>query len=79
MTLRYRAGGPALGPALLALKSKPGAPDPNLIPQVVHLTLADTGSQDVEIRVPLPAVPGLQAIREVVLTHGPDAEGRRSP
>jgi len=76
LTLRYRAGGPALGPALLALKAKPGAPDPNLIPQVVHLNLLDTGSQDVEIRVPLPATPGLQSIREVVLTHGPDAEGR---
>ena len=76
LTFKYRAGGPALGPALLALKSKPGAPDPNLIPQVVHLNLLDTGGQDVEVRIPLPATPGLQAIREVVLTHGPDAEGR---
>lgn len=76
LTFRYRAEGPALGPALLALKARPGAPDPNLIPQVVHLTLADTGGQDATVRVPLPATPGLQAIREVVLTHGPDDAGR---
>ena len=76
MTLTYRAGGPAIGPALIALKSKPGAPDPNLIPQVIHVNLADTGSQDVTLRIPLPATPGLQAIREVVLTHGPDDQGR---
>ena len=76
LTLKYRAGGPALGPALLALKAKPGAPDPNLIPQVVHLTLAETGSQDITVRVPLPTTPGLAAIREVVLTQGP---GSRRP
>ena len=76
MTLTYRAGGPAIGPALIALKSKPGAPDPNLIPQVIHVNLVDTGSQEVTLRIPLPATPGLQAIREVVLTHGPDDQGR---
>ena len=73
LTLKYRANGPALGPALLALKAKPGAPDPNLIPQVIHLTLNATGSQDVTVQVPLPATPGLQAIREVVLTQTFDA------
>jgi len=76
MTLRYRATGPALGPALLAFKSKPGAPDPNLIPQVVHLTLLDTQGQEAEVQVPLPATPGLYAIREVVLTQGPLGDGR---
>ena len=76
MTLTYRAGGPAIGPALIALKSQPGAPDPNLIPQVIHVNLVATGSQDLTLRVPLPATPGLQTIREVVLTHGPDDSGR---
>ena len=76
MTLKYRAKGPALGPALLALKAKPGAPDPNLIPQVIHLSLLDTPGHEVEVQVPLPATPGLQAIREVVLTQGPGGEGR---
>ncbi len=76
MTIQYRASGPALGPALIALKSKPGAPDPALIPQVIHLDLADTGNQEMTVRVALPATPGLTSIREVVLTHGPDAEGR---
>ncbi len=76
MTLKYRAKGPALGPALLALKSKPGAPDPTLIPQVIHLNLLDTQGREAEVRVPLPATPGLQAIREVVLTQGPGGDGR---
>ncbi len=76
MTLKYRATGPPLGPALLALKAKPGAPDPNLIPQVVHLTLLDTQGQEAEVWVPLPATPGLFAIREVVLTQGPEGDGR---
>jgi len=77
LTLRYRSPR-AIGPATLALKAKGGPPaDDGLIPQEVQLNLvAAAGREGAELKIPLPATPGLAAIREVVLTHGPDADGR---
>ncbi len=75
MTLAYRTTTP-IGPALLALKAKPGAPEPGLIPREIALNLEIGEDGDHVIRVPLPATPGLARIKEVVLTHGPDPAGR---
>jgi len=72
LTLLYRCSG-GIGPALIQLKPKGRAPDaPGLIPQEIHVDLADTAGKEAEIRVPLPATPGLSRIGEVVVTRGPD-------
>ncbi len=68
LTLRYRSSGP-IAPARIELKPTRGAPvAADLIPKEVSVRLADTGGREEEIRVPLPATPGLSEIKEVVIT-----------
>jgi hypothetical protein len=45
-------------------------PDAGIIATEIFTRLADTGGREEEIRIPLPATPGLRAIKEVVLTWG---------
>lgn len=75
LSLRYRSG--AAGPALLDLKPAGEVPTgTSLIPTQLFLNLADTGGREEEVRIPLPATPGLTEIKEVVLTFRPEGEGR---
>jgi hypothetical protein len=68
LSLRYRSAGP-IAPARIELKPTRGAPvNPDLIPKEISVHLADTGGREQEIRVPLPATPGLSEIKEVVIT-----------
>jgi hypothetical protein len=78
LSLRYRTAGPvgdrqARHPAVIDLKPPAGT---GLIPNQVFSHFADTGGREEEIQMPLPATPGLWEVKEVVLTHGPGAEGR---
>ncbi|WP_435011124.1 hypothetical protein P12x_002422 [Tundrisphaera lichenicola] len=66
LTLRYRSSG-AIDP--LTIDLKPQKSHPGLITRQIFARLADTGSGEAEIRVPLPATPGLAQIKEVVLFH----------
>ncbi len=74
LSLRYRSAGPA-APAVLDLKPA-GAPVPGVLPKKVFANFADTGGRDEEIRVPLPATPGLTQVKEVVITYGQGAGER---
>ena len=49
---------------------------PGVIPTEIFTRFADTGGKEEEVRVPLPATPGLAAVKEVVLTLGAGAEER---
>jgi hypothetical protein len=74
VTLRYRSAG-ALGPAVIDLKP-PGGVAPGLIPTQLFTHLDDTGGRDAELRLQLPATPGLTQVKEFVVTCGTGAEGR---
>jgi hypothetical protein len=70
LTVRYHSAAAAES-AVLALKPVgPANPSAAIIPTEIFTRLADTGGQEEEIRIPLPATPGLRAIKEVVLTCG---------
>jgi hypothetical protein len=75
LSLRYRCAG-AAGAVAIDLKSAGGAADAGRIPTQVFARLADTGGREEEVRVPLPATPGLTQVKEVVLTYAPEAAGR---
>jgi hypothetical protein len=66
LTVRYKWTGPA-APVIIALKP-PKPVSAAVIPTEVFARFADTGGKEAEIRVPLPATPGLTRIKEVVLT-----------
>ena len=53
-----------------------GSPAAGLIPTEIFSRFADTEGQDREIAIPLPATPGLAQIKEVVITFGPESQGR---
>jgi hypothetical protein len=74
LTLRYRFAGPA-APAVIALKP-PGPVPAGVIPTEIFTRFADTGGRDAELRVPLPATPGLARVKEVVVTLGRGAGER---
>jgi hypothetical protein len=74
LSLRYRSAGPA-APAVIQLKLGPQLP-PGHIATEIFTGFADTGGREEEIRVPLPATPGLTEVKEVVVTHGPRAKER---
>jgi hypothetical protein len=74
LSLRYRCAGPA-GSLVFDLKPAGGAAA-GLIPTQVFARLADTGGREEELRIPLPATPGLTHVKEVVLTYAPEAAGR---
>src|SRR5207248_1592737 len=75
LSLRYRLAGSG-GPAVIDLKPADAPPDAGRIPTQIFTRLADTGGREAEVRVPLPATPGLWQVKEVVVTYGPGAEGR---
>ncbi len=70
LTLRYRSTN--AGPATIELK----AVDPCLIPMQLFARFNDTAGRDAEIVVPLPATPGLNHLKEIVVVFEP--EGKRS-
>jgi hypothetical protein len=76
LTLRYRAAGPAR-PAVIDLKPAGNAPaEAGLIATQLFTHFADTGGREEEIRIPLPATPGLARIKEVVILYGQGPEGQ---
>lgn len=75
LTFRYRSSR-ALDPVTIELKPfKPTTDDSGLISRAIFLKIEATGEGEQEIRVPLPATPGLERIKEVVLYH----EGAKGP
>jgi hypothetical protein len=69
LSIRYHSA--ATGPTVIALKpAGPVNPDAGIIPTELFTRLADTGGREEEIRIPLPATPGLRTVKEVVLTCG---------
>jgi hypothetical protein len=71
LRLRYRCS-QTLEPMVIALKPATSAkPDARIIATEIFSRFADTGGQEEEICIPLPATPGLRKIKEVVLTVGP--------
>jgi hypothetical protein len=70
LAIRYHSAA-ALEPVVIALKpAGPVKADAAIIPTELFTRLADTGGQEEEIHIPLPATPGLRAIKEIVLTWG---------
>jgi hypothetical protein len=71
MRLRYRSAAP-LEPVTIALKPvETPAEGSGLIPKEIFTRLAATGDSEAEIEIPLPAMPGLTQVKEVVLTYEP--------
>jgi hypothetical protein len=69
LRLRYRST-QAMDPVLITLKPAGTAPaEVGVIPKEIVTRLAATNGREAEIAVPLPAMPGLTHVREVVLTH----------
>jgi hypothetical protein len=68
LILRYRSTSP-IGPVSIALKP-PGSASAaaSLIPKEIFTRFNTTNGRDEEIQVPLPAMPGLSQIKEVVIT-----------
>ena len=76
LRLGYRST-QALDPVLIALKPAGHVPaEAGIIPKEIVTRLADTGGREGEIEVPLPALPGLAKVREVVLTHEAKTGGK---
>ena len=76
LTLRYRSSVP-IDQAIITLKPVGSSPAANgLIPTEIFCHFANTGGRDHEIPIPLPATPGLTQIKEVVITFGPESQGR---
>jgi hypothetical protein len=76
LRLRYRSA-IHLGPAVLDLK--PAGPTPEatgVIPTQIFTSLAETGDHEEELRLPLPATPGLARTKEVVLSLDAEPSGR---
>jgi hypothetical protein len=75
LTLRYRSG-QALDPVTIELKpSKPSTGDSGLISRAITVRIESTGPLEKEVRVPLPATPGLTRIKEVVIYHEQPTRG----
>jgi hypothetical protein len=75
LTFRYRSSH-ALDPVTIELKPvKTGLDDSAWISRAITVQIEATGDQTREIRVPLPATPGLTRIKEVVLYHERSAKG----
>lgn len=75
LTLRHRFAGPA-GMGKIALKrAGPQPEEAGRITDELFLPLADTAGREAEVRIQLPATPGLTRIKEVVLTYERGAVG----
>lgn len=69
LSLRYHSAEP-IDRALIAFKPAASAPDATpKIPNELFTRLPATGDKDGELQIPLPAVPGLFGIKEVVITY----------
>jgi hypothetical protein len=75
LSLRYRSAGPA-ATAVIDLKPATAPADAGLIPTQIFTHFADTGGREEEIRLTLPATPGLTQVKEVVILHGPGTAPR---
>ena len=76
LTLRYRSSAP-IDQAIITLKpAGSAAAVAGLIPTQIFCHFATTGGRDHELPIPLPATPGLARIKEVVITFGPESQGR---
>jgi hypothetical protein len=61
-----------MAPVRIELKPSRSPQDAaGLIPKEIFTRLDATGGREEEIQIPLPAVPGLSQIKEVVLTYEP--------
>jgi hypothetical protein len=70
LSIRYHSGA-ATRPATIALKpARRVNPDAGIIATEIFTSFADTRGREEEIRIPLPATPGLRNIKEVVLACG---------
>ncbi len=75
LTFRYRSG-QALDPVTIEFKpAKPSTDDSGLISRAITVRIEATGPVEKEVRVPLPATPGLARIKEVVIYHEPPTKG----
>ncbi len=76
LSLGYRSARP-MSQVIIALKPTGGtAAVSGLIPTEIFSRFADTDGGEQDLRIPLPATPGLAQTKEVVFTFGPDAKGR---
>ncbi len=76
LSLHYRSSVP-IDQAIITLKAAGSdAAALALIPTQIFCQFAKTGGQDHELRIPLPATPGLAQINEVVITFGPQSQGQ---
>jgi hypothetical protein len=70
LRLRYRSATP-LDPVIIELKPIASVPEAaGLIPKELITRFDTTKNGEAEIQIPLPATPGLTAIKEVVITSG---------
>lgn len=68
LSIRYRSTEP-IDRAILAFKPTGNTPaEVGLIPKEVFTRFADTGGREEVLQIPLPAMPGLTGIKEVVIT-----------
>jgi cyclic beta-1,2-glucan synthetase len=75
LSIRYRCTG--AGSATIDLKPPtPPPPESNLIPSQIFARFADTGGQERELEITLPATPGLKEVKEVVITFAPEQAPR---
>ena len=76
LSLRYRSSSPA-HEALITLKpASRSLVAGGLIPTELFTRLADTQGLENQIEFPLPATPGLASLKEIVITLGPESNGR---
>ena len=76
LVVRYRSVG-VLDPVTIELKPvrDPSKDDSGHIPRAITTRFEATGSAEQEIRIPLPATPGLAKVKEVVIYHEGKARG----
>jgi hypothetical protein len=76
LRMRYRSSVPIeqVIITMKPLRSEP--PAAGLIPNEIFCQLAATAGKDQELRIPLPATPGLAQTKEVVISFGPRSQGR---
>jgi hypothetical protein len=71
LRMRYRSTQP-IDRAVVALKPAASAPNETpKIPNELFARFTNTGGREEDIEVPLPAIPGLTGIKEVVITYHP--------
>jgi hypothetical protein len=76
LSIRYRSTKP-IDQAVISFKPAGSQKaDVGLIPKELHTRFDNTEGREEEIQIPLPALPGLTGIKEVVITYGHQTEGR---